>query len=208
VILPQGTVLRAGDKGPAVAWWRDVLERDGYRLSGPDNIFDASTHNATVAWQRARPPLKRDGVVGPKTIAAIGQVATLPPPAAFDPASIPYVEAANWQRDAGEQSKSLIVLHCMEYLEASTSAEWCAAFFAGRRGMKPPRSSAHYCIDSDSIVACVPRRRIAWHAPGANQRGIGLEHAGFARQSRAEWLDDYTLAMLQLSSKLTAWLCT
>lgn len=194
--------MRVGDVGEDVAAWRRILELDGYDLSGAPNVFESSTHNATVAWQKLR-GLPPDGIVGKNTRAAI-DAPIVPIVSRFDPAAIPYVEAKNWQRDAGPQPKALIVLHCMEYPEAATTAEWCAGFFAGPGA---PNASAHYAVDSDSIVNCVKPELVAWHAPGANRQGIGIEHAGFARQSRLQWLDDYSLAMLHLSAKLTAWLC-
>jgi N-acetyl-anhydromuramyl-L-alanine amidase AmpD len=125
----------------------------------------------------------------------------------FDPNAIPYVEAANWSKHLQHpQPKSVVVLHCMEWPEKPDSAEWCAGFFAGTKG-PAPQASAHYCVDADSVICCVPPDRVAWHAPGANANGIGIEHAGYARQTAAQWLDDYSLRMLQLSAELTAWLC-
>lgn len=196
--------MRLGDVGEDVTAWRHILELDGApALSGRRDVFEKSTHNATVAWQKSR-DLLADGIVGPTTRAAIG----MPPVPAivtrFDPEAIPYVEARHWTRDVGPQQKSLIVLHCMEYPEAATTASWCAQFFADE---KAPRASAHYCVDSDEVICSVPPDRIAWHAPGANKHGIGIEHAGFARQTRMQWLDDYSFLMLALSSKLSAWLC-
>jgi N-acetyl-anhydromuramyl-L-alanine amidase AmpD len=199
--------LRLGSKGPPVEEWRSVLAADGYTLSGQRDLFETTTHNATVAWQKHRPPLVPDGIVGPATRAAIGRSPSPLVVPAFNPDAIPFVEAQHWQRDAGPQSKSLIVLHCMEYPETATSAEWCADFFAGRRGMTAPKASAHYCVDADSIVCCVRDDMIAWHAPGANRYSIGIEHGGYARQTRLQWLDDYSLSMLHLSARLTAHLC-
>lgn len=122
--------------------------------------------------------------------------------------SLPHTkrEAANWSRGIGPQRKTWIVIHCMQWPERGNSAEWCGRFFAGLEG-KAPDASAHYAVDTDSIVECVPAERVAWHAPGANQQGVGIEHAGYARQSRAEWLDPYGRAMLDLSARLTAELC-
>lgn len=199
--------LQIGDVGTDVEEWRSVLSADGYELSGDANVFNASVHNATMAWQKARgvtgPGL---GVVGPKTRAAIELPIVQRAPPRFDPITVPYIEAANWSRHLPAGPKSVIVLHCMEWPETATSAEWCAGFFAGTKG-QPPQASAHYCVDDDSVICCVPPDRIAWHAPGANANGIGIEHAGYARQSRTQWLDDYSLRMLQLSAALTAWLC-
>jgi N-acetyl-anhydromuramyl-L-alanine amidase AmpD len=92
----------------------------------------------------------------------------------------------------------------MEAPESSTRAERCAKNFA-REGAR--KASCHYCVDSDSIVQCVKEDRIAWHCPGANRRGIGIEHAGYARQSREQWLDLFGQNMLGLSAKLAARIC-
>lgn len=197
--------MKLGDAGNDVSAWRFVLNLDGRDLSGVYNAFEETTHNATVAWQKAR-GLKGDGVVGAKTRAAINEPPLVRPPPLFDPATIPYIEAANWSRHIGAVQKTVIVLHCMEWPEASTAAEWCAGFFAGKQG-PAPQASANYCVDDDSVICSVPPDRIAWHAPGANSNGIGIEHAGYARQTRAQWLDDYSLRMLQLSAALTAYLC-
>lgn len=122
--------------------------------------------------------------------------------------SLPHTKrlAQNWQKDVGPQRKTVIVLHCMQYPERGDTAEWCGRFFAGLEG-PAPKASAHYAVDNDSIVECVPAERIAWHAPGANKQGIGIEHAGYVRQSRGEWLDSYGHAMLELSARLAAELC-
>lgn len=116
--------------------------------------------------------------------------------------SLPHrlVDAANWSRSVGPQIKRVIVLHSMEAPEKGDTAENVARYFA----QPATRASAHFCIDNDSIVQCVPAERVAWHAPGANAFGIGLEHAGYARQSAAEWRDSYTAAMLDLSARLCA----
>lgn len=198
-------VMKLGDVGLDVAAWRRLLALDEYDLSGASDTFETSVHNATVAWQKAH-ALKADGIVGAATRASLDSLPILRQPTRFDPLAIPYLEAINWSRQIGPQPKHVIVLHCMEWPETATSAEWCAEFFAGKRG-PAPQASAHYCVDDDSIICSVPPDRVAWHAPGANANGIGIEHAGYARQTRAQWLDDYSLRMLTLSAQLTAWLC-
>lgn len=204
-------VMRLGDVGGDVSAWRLVLQLDDFDLTGAHDAFNTSVHNATVAWQKAR-GLKPDGEVGEKTRSAINFEVIPRPHVLFEPGAVPYVEAVHWSRHVGSQLKSLLVIHSMEAIEAASTAENVAAWFAGRcrdrkgQPVPAPRTSAHYCIDADSVVCCVPPDRIAWHAPGVNSRSIGLEHAGFARQSRAQWLDDYSIRMLMLSAELAAWL--
>lgn len=121
---------------------------------------------------------------------------------------LPYIEAANWTRNGPDNkplsvSKRLIVVHCMEAAETHGTAESVAAWFAGKRG-EAPKTSAHYCVDDNGIVCCVPSDRVAWHAPGANSDGIGVELAGYARQTHDEWLDPYSRAMLMQAARLLA----
>jgi len=98
----------------------------------------------------------------------------------------------------------LVVLHSMESQERLDTAENVAAWFAGEDA---PQASAHYCVDADSIVQCVRDEDIAWHAPGANRDGIGVELAGRASQTSAEWLDGYSARVLELAAALVAELC-
>lgn len=199
------SAMQLGDVGADVEQWRAVLSADGYEIDGAHDAFTTSVHNATLAWQKAH-GLRGDGVVGAKTRAALSTPVVARLSVRFDPDAMPFIEAANWSRNVPAGPKTLIVLHCMEWPETATSAEWAAGFFAGKNG-PPPRASAHFAVDDDSVICCVRPDRIAWHAPGANAQGIGIEHSGYARQSRTQWLDDYSLRMLQLSAQLTAWLC-
>ncbi len=195
--------MRRGDRGEDVEAWQALLVLDKRNIgrAGVDGDFGTQTHNSTVAWQRAR-SLVPDGVVGKDTRAAIGIAGTPPTLRGLVFKDLPYVKAANWSAHRGPQTKRWIVIHCMEAPEASTTAENVAEWFAGNRG-PAPRSSAHYCIDDDTVIQCVPPEMIAWHAPGANRHGIGLELAGYARQSRAQWADDFSLRMLGLGAWLS-----
>jgi N-acetyl-anhydromuramyl-L-alanine amidase AmpD len=120
------------------------------------------------------------------------------------PGSSAFVQARNFTRAAGANLPvSRIVIHDMEMAEKGTTAESCAALFASSNA---PQASAHFCVDSDTVVQCVDIDRIAWHAP-PNTGSIGIEHAGFANQNLTSWLDDYGKAMLNRSAALCAWLC-
>jgi N-acetyl-anhydromuramyl-L-alanine amidase AmpD len=92
----------------------------------------------------------------------------------------------------------------MESPEKPSTAEDVARWFAGPTA---PQASAHYCIDSNTIVQCVKDEDVAWHAPGANHNGLGFEHAGCAAQTADDWADDYSSACLVLSAELAAQKC-
>jgi N-acetyl-anhydromuramyl-L-alanine amidase AmpD len=118
--------------------------------------------------------------------------------------TIPFVQARNYT-PANRTKVDLIVIHDMEAPEKPDTAESVAKWFAGPTA---PQASAHYCVDDDSIVMCVREKDVAWHAPGANSNGIGLEHAGYASQGAADWADPYSEAMLNISALLVRDICT
>lgn len=99
---------------------------------------------------------------------------------------------------------TLIVIHTAECGEHSSAAENVASWGAGAAA---PQASWHYMIDSDSIVQSVQEKDIAWHAGPVNGFSIGVEHAGFAKQTAAEWADDFSIATLKRSAELVAGIC-
>lgn len=94
----------------------------------------------------------------------------------------------------------LIVIHSMEAKESTSTAENVANYFA----TTDVKASAHFCIDNDSVVQCVATEDTAWHCKNANANGIGIEHAGYAKQTRDEWLDPFGKAMFERSAQLCA----
>lgn len=191
LMLPS---LRLGSLGPEVQNWQRFLNEVMDAGLSVDGALGPRTGQATRTWQLAH-ALMPDGVVGPKTRA-------LAVPHGF----IQFLQARNYTPTAitGGRVVDIIVVHDMEYPETPEGAEWCAMFFAG---VNAPKASAHFSIDNSSIVQSVREDDVAWHAKGANHNGIGVEHAGYARQSRADWLDDYSRAELALSARLSARLC-
>ena len=120
----------------------------------------------------------------------------------------PYSPATlQWPRS---QKPILIVIHTMEAPEIDSTAEACAKFF-----QKPnAQGSAHLCIDNDSIRQCVPYSRMAAGARGGPYNGksvntwsIHLEHAGYAKQTLAEWSDPYSQKERFWSSIACAKIC-
>jgi N-acetyl-anhydromuramyl-L-alanine amidase AmpD len=199
--------LKQGMSGLDVAEWKQVL------LGG--DAFDAPTHEATRQWQRER-GLKDDGVVGPATRGAIGraiQPATIPPPRGALP-GIKFVQAKHY-RSGRRDAISNVVIHSAETSERPSSAEALGAYFQNplRRNnageLVPVVASAHYSVDSDTIVQSVREDDTAFHvrAQGWNDRTIGVELTGRAAQSRGEWLDEYGKLMLPLAAKLVRRIC-
>lgn len=69
-----GTVhptLRIGSTGPAVVTLQNRLLAAGFNPGPVDGVFGPLTHNAVLAFQRSR-NLVQDGIVGPRTWAALG----------------------------------------------------------------------------------------------------------------------------------------
>lgn len=116
---------------------------------------------------------------------------------------IPFIPAAHFTQ-ANRSRVDLIVLHSMESQEKPGTARNVAQWFAS---MNAPQASAHYCVDAGEVIRCVPDEDVAWHAPGANANGVGIEHAGRAAQTPLEWMDGYSSEVLALSTRLCALLC-
>lgn len=111
-----------------------------------------------------------------------------------------FVQARNYTK-VDERYIDLLVIHTMESPEKPDTAEAVANWFAGPSA---PQASAHYCIDSNSVVQCVRDNDVAWCAPNANHNGLHFEHAGRASQRLAGWSDAYSTAELLLSAELAA----
>jgi peptidoglycan hydrolase-like protein with peptidoglycan-binding domain len=62
--------LRQGSRGAAVTTLQNRLTALHYDVGGVDGIFGPSTHHAVVAFQKVN-GLVRDGIVGPRTWAAL-----------------------------------------------------------------------------------------------------------------------------------------
>jgi N-acetyl-anhydromuramyl-L-alanine amidase AmpD len=114
----------------------------------------------------------------------------------------PYVESPNVTPATG-RAIDVVVMHTMEIAERKDAAEICVRWF------RSPASqvSAHYCVDSDTVIQCVREKDIAWHARGGNAASIGVELAGFARQTTKDWRDAYSTAVLRSAATLVADVC-
>ena len=122
--------------------------------------------------------------------------------------ALPLIQALHYHPGPRRCPISLIVVHTMEGHEKPRTARGTATWLAGGLARYPaPVASAHYLVDAVEIVRGVRDEDVALHAPGANACGLGIEHAGRAGQTAAEWRDAYSEAMLRLSADLVATLC-
>ncbi len=196
--------LRIASAGPEVGnWQRFLVSMNVHDFEGKpilvDEMFGQRTSHATKVYQAFRKLQETGFVDGLTRKAAVAE------------GFIPFVKAKNqsvlWPR-LKSRAVDVVVIHTMEAPETSMTAENVAAWFSGQNSKyPPPLASAHYCLDNDSIVQCVRESDVAWHAPGANHNGIGIELAGFAKQTQEQWSDDYSKAMLRRAAWLVARIC-
>lgn len=187
------------------------------RLCGavPDKVFGPQSRAAVERWQASHcdlkgEPLVIDGVVGPRTraamLAAVGAAVPGHPsgfaPGTFDVTQARYTEARYYDRAVRRERVHWIVIHAAEAAELPSTAEalarYCATMADGRR------CSWHWAFDCDSATQSVEEDRVAYHASRANRFGVGYEHAGYSRASRSEWTDEYSCSMLWISAQVAA----
>lgn len=184
--MPINSILKLGSTGDSVFEWQKLLMDCQYDLSPWDanGIFEESTYNATVSWQKER-GLPGTGIVDAETVAKIGT----PPGPISDPFNedleIKFTQAKHYQK-SNRDKITLIMLHGGETAELL---------------------SVHFCVNDLNIVQCVKEEDIAYHALSSNNFSIGIEHAGYARQTEDQWLNSFGTQMLKRSAKLTASLC-
>lgn len=104
-------------------------------------------------------------------------------PRAGDPPTIAPCHPRRAAHDSGPRRASEIRLVVIHSTEGGTAAS-VAAYFA----RPSTRASTHLVVDDRVCYRCVPDLVIPWGAPGANRHGLHVEHCGFARWTRAEWL--------------------
>ncbi|MBB4867457.1 N-acetyl-anhydromuramyl-L-alanine amidase AmpD [Pseudomonas nitritireducens] len=115
----------------------------------------------------------------------------------------PFVKAKHFNAIKDVRDVRLIVIHSMEAPEKGDTAEAVAKYFA----TTATEASAHLCVDNNSIIQCVLDNDVAWAAPGANHDGVHIELAGYAKQEEKEWLDAYSVLVLENAAEATAQYC-
>lgn len=116
-----------------------------------------------------------------------------------------FIQAKRYSKaNRGPKDITLVTIHTMEAPEGAATAENVASWFAGPDA---PQASAHYNVDVDSVVQSVLEKDVAWHAGPVNGFSIGVEHAGYAKQTPEEWADAYSVALLEQSAALVGDIC-
>jgi len=106
-----------------------------------------------------------------------------------------------------------IVLHTSEQSGESTDSAERLASYMTQPGDRPNGrggyygSSYHAVFDTDRVFPCVPNNTVAYAAGGGNSRGVHGCFPGKAGQSRAEWLDDVSLAMIRTAARWIVDVC-
>lgn len=110
---------------------------------------------------------------------------------------------AKWGIDLPARQIDYVVLHDMEAPELLSTAEAVGRYFQNVER----KASTHVGVDGDSAVRYLEDNWIAYGAGGVNANGLHIEHAGYANQSFAEWLDEYGVAMLRISAEVVREWC-
>jgi N-acetyl-anhydromuramyl-L-alanine amidase AmpD len=115
---------------------------------------------------------------------------------------IQFLQAAHC-RPANRTAIDWIVIHSAEIAQVTG-----AAASLMRACAKSERiASWHFAVDNAEVTQSVRETDIAFHAPGANAMGIGIELVASASFTSDDWDDDYSRSVISRAANLTAALC-
>lgn len=94
--------------------------------------------------------------------------------------NLQFYPAAHTSGGRSTSAIKWVIIHSTEGSTASGAAGW----------FRNPQSSAstQLVVDNDFCFRCVRDDVIPWAAPGANTKGLHIEHAGFAKWNWAQWM--------------------
>lgn len=103
----------------------------------------------------------------------------------FGTGALPVDGAVSAPSNGGRRpgAPTFAVLHSAETPLRAGYAAAIARYFAGG-----PGTSCHYMVDPAETWGVLDDGLIAWHCGNGNPRSIGVEQAGYAAYSRAQWL--------------------
>lgn len=108
--------------------------------------------------------------------------------------------AARWYRKKRTQQVRLLVIHTAECGKTSKAAENIMAYNQRR----DTKVSCHEAVDNNSAVAGVRPWDVAWTQGVVNDVAYSYELAGRAKQTKAEWEDEYNTKMLAILARRVA----
>lgn len=94
-----------------------------------------------------------------------------------------------------------VVIHTIEGTDEGAES-WFRNRQAGGVG-------AHVIIGQEKTrtIQTTDLDNMCWHAVGANSEYVGIEHEGFARYSKVQWLSKVNRKLLRASANRAAWIC-
>lgn len=186
--------IKRGSAGIDVRAWQQIIG------ATVDGVFGPQTDAKTRVWQAAH-ELKPDGIVGPLTWGAAEGPRLVP----TEP--WPFIPAKWFGTTTEKRPIRLVVIHTTESPERKGAARTIANWFALGDMAPNARVSSHFVIDEAETIRCVRNEDIAWHAGRVNPYSIGIEHVGLARQTSADWRDEYSIQMLGRSALVVGLIC-
>ena len=112
---------------------------------------------------------------------------------------LPFMEAKHYRK--GRRAKvRVLVIHTAETPETGNMAESIQSYCQRRED----NVSCHEAVDNNSVVAGVRPYDTAWTTGSINDYAYSYELAGRASQTKADWADAFSTAMMQLAAKRVA----
>lgn len=105
--------------------------------------------------------------------------------------SLPFMEAKHYRKGRRERVR-VLVIHTAETPENNKMAESIQSYCQRRE----TKVSCHEAIDNDSVVAGVRPFDTAWTTGSINNFAYSYELAGRAAQTKEQWADAFSTAML------------
>lgn len=109
------------------------------------------------------------------------------------------IRARWYAKGSKARPRQLIVVHDMEAPNKPDTAEGIGRYFAALPAER--KASAHVGCDVDSRCRYVDDDDIAYAAPGANNNGLHIELAGYARYQAGEWTRSDMVSMIKIAAQ-------